>query len=76
MHVSAVGLVLTVALSSNFVVSEIPDFYRTHEFFVGKAEQVCSEENAGPRANVYCKGRILEAVMAMRLYNDSKTFVG
>jgi hypothetical protein len=70
------GLVLTVALTSNLVIStEIPEYYRAHEHFPSK-NQVCTEENAGPRAGIYCYGRILEAVMAMRLYNDSKTFVG
>jgi hypothetical protein len=70
-----VGLVLTGALSSNFVISDIPDFYRAHEFFP-EGDQVCTEKNVGARANIYCQGRILEAVMATKLFDDSKTFVG
>jgi hypothetical protein len=69
------SLILSVAITSQLVGANIPEFYRSHEFFP-HGNQVCSRENAGPRADIYCRGRILEAVMAMHLYNDSKTFVG
>lgn len=36
--------------------------------------QVCDESNA-ENYNIYCSGRILEAVNYHHVYNDSKTFV-
>ncbi|CAJ0957592.1 unnamed protein product, partial [Mesorhabditis belari] len=39
------------------------------------AHYVCNEKSAPGRENIYCKGKLLEAVMAKSLYSDSKTFV-
>ncbi|KAI6192146.1 Trehalase [Aphelenchoides bicaudatus] len=65
--------VLSAAITQ-LVGANIPDFYRAHDFFA-EGDQVCNRDNAGARADIYCRGRILEAVMAFRLFNDSKTFV-
>ncbi|WKX94945.1 hypothetical protein Q1695_011861 [Nippostrongylus brasiliensis] len=37
--------------------------------------ETCDEHNAPGRYMIYCSGKLLEAVMAVKLYNDSKTFV-
>ncbi|CAJ0559519.1 unnamed protein product, partial [Mesorhabditis spiculigera] len=39
------------------------------------AQYVCDDTNARGRANIYCSGKLLEAVMAKQLYPDSKTYV-
>ncbi|PAV58637.1 hypothetical protein WR25_10249 isoform C [Diploscapter pachys] len=36
---------------------------------------VCDENSAPGRSMVYCSGRLLQAVMAVKLHEDSKTFV-
>ncbi|KAI6192147.1 Trehalase [Aphelenchoides bicaudatus] len=52
----------------------IPEYYRTHDAFKDE-DHVCNRQIVGERAGIYCHGRILESVMALKLYNDSKTFV-
>ncbi|VDO24972.1 unnamed protein product [Haemonchus placei] len=37
--------------------------------------QTCDQYNAPGRYMVYCSGKLLQAVMATKLYEDSKTFV-
>ncbi|VDP10386.1 unnamed protein product [Heligmosomoides polygyrus] len=37
--------------------------------------EVCDEFNAPGRYMIYCSGKLLQSVMAVKLYNDSKTFV-
>ncbi|ETN76215.1 alpha,alpha-trehalase, partial [Necator americanus] len=37
--------------------------------------QTCDQHSAPGRYMIYCSGKLLEAVMATRLYPDSKTFV-
>ncbi|KAI6209128.1 Trehalase [Aphelenchoides besseyi] len=53
---------------------QIPDHYKVHKFFPA-GEQACDNSTAGPRHRVFCSGRLLEAVMAFNMYEDSKTFV-
>jgi hypothetical protein len=84
--------VLTLVLSAEVFSEQIKDHYKVSKYFPGnhlltlhspllknnlEAEQVCTEDDViGARAKVYCRGRILEAVMSFNLFNDSKTFVG
>ncbi|KAK6050817.1 alpha,alpha-trehalase [Cooperia oncophora] len=37
--------------------------------------QTCDQYNAPGRYMIYCSGKLLQAVMATKLYDDSKTFV-
>ncbi|KAI6204901.1 Trehalase [Aphelenchoides besseyi] len=64
-------LTTTVAVARE---NEIPDYYKVTDHFPSKF-QACDNSTAGPRAQIYCSGRLLEAVMAFKLFNDSKTFV-
>ncbi|VDO77321.1 unnamed protein product [Heligmosomoides polygyrus] len=62
------GLHLTRKLSQR-IIAHLPT--------VGQKDkvEVCDEFNAPGRYMIYCSGKLLQAVMAVRLYNDSKTFV-
>lgn len=71
----AVIAVLLLALVATVFPMEISGYYLTNQNSQ-TADQVCTESEVGPRAKIYCYGRILESVMAFDLYNDSKTFVG
>jgi hypothetical protein len=49
--------------------SEYLDYYKVSEHLNAlDQEQACDSE-------IFCRGRLLEAVMSFKLFNDSKTFV-
>ncbi|CAD6195854.1 unnamed protein product [Caenorhabditis auriculariae] len=52
---------------------EITAFMK-QDFFTD-AIATCDNETAPNRHAIYCSGRLLQAVMAVRLYKDSKTFL-
>ncbi|KAI6204877.1 hypothetical protein M3Y94_00728100 [Aphelenchoides besseyi] len=69
-----IELIFLLVLPMIVCGGEIPDYYKVNDHFPSKF-QVCDNSTAGPRAQIYCSGRLLEAVMAFNLFNDSKTFV-